>query len=275
MPPIFMAYFSAPLPATEFTQMRPFCRLLRQCSLLLLLPFHVVATAVQAAPIEDLTVLWTERRPFQYTDDDGRTKGILVDLGKSVFNKAGIAFNWQEVPANRVLMELKVNEKSLCAVGWYKTEEREAIAQFSLPVYQDKPLRGVFRSSVDVEQGVAGKAVLTNPKVRLLLKQGFAYGKFVDDLIALKNPAEIQRVVGDARNLLRMLRADRADMVMLAQEEIDYYSKLDPDFRKDFKVIVFNEAPEIDRRYIMCSKRVSPQTMKQINAAIEGVVRLK
>ena len=249
---------------------------LSRCGWLFLLTVPFAAIAAGPPPSsESLLILWTERRPFQYTDEDGQAKGVLVDLGKAIFNRAGIAFNWQEVPANRVLMELQVNDRPLCAVGWYKTEEREAIAQFSLPVYQDKPLRGVFRASVSVEQGVTGKAVFTNPKMRLLLKQGFAYGKFVDDLIAMKNPAEIQRVVGDARNLLRMLRADRADMVMLAQEEVDYYSKLEPDFRKDFKVIVFNEAPELDKRYIMCSKRVTPQMMKQINAAIESTVKLK
>lgn len=256
--------------------------LIQFCCLLALLVHFCAQAAPAPAPVpaptasaESITVLWTERRPFQYTDDDGQAKGILVDLGKSIFDRAGIAFKWQEVPANRVLLELKMNEKPQCAVGWYKTEEREAVAQFTLPVYQDKTLRGVLRAAAPAEQGITAKALFANPKIRLLIKQSFAYGKFMDDMIASKNPAEIQRVVGDARNLLRMLRADRADLVLLAQEEIDYYSKLEPDFRKDFKVVVFNEAPELEQRYIMCSKRVIPQTMKLINAAIEATVKLK
>lgn len=235
----------------------------------------LIACPLAALANEALTVLWTERRPFQYTDDDGLVKGVLVELGANIFTQAGLPVTWMEVPANRVLMELKMNDRPICAVGWYQSPERLAIAQFSQPVYRDKSLRGVFRADFPVEQGAKARAVFADHRTRLLLKQGFAYGSFVDELIAKKNPAEIQRVVGDARNLLGMLRNDRADLVMLAQEEIDYFGKTDANFRRDFKVIVFPEAPEQDLRYIMCSKRVSAQTMKQINAAIAATVKLK
>jgi uncharacterized protein (TIGR02285 family) len=231
--------------------------------------------AQEATTDGPLTMVWTERKPFQYTED-GQAKGILVDIGKKILAQTDIPHRWEEAPANRVMMLLKYNERSLCAVGWYKSEEREAIAQFSTrPVYQDKPLRGVFRVGTPVAAGSSAKSVLTDPKTRILLKLGFAYGPFLDEIIAKANPTNVQRVSVDIPNLLRMVRADRADVVLLSQEEIDFYGQSDAEFSREFKTVVFNDLPETDQRYIMCSKRVAVQTMKKIDAAIAAVVKLK
>lgn len=222
-----------------------------------------------------LTVLWTERVPFQYMGEDGRAKGVLVDLGRKVLSRAGIGFSEAMLPANRVIIELRDNERPACAIGWYKSEERQAIAQFSQPVYQDLPLRGVFRSDFVIKPGVAAATMFSDLKVRILLKQGFAYGPYLDGLIAKTSPEQLQRVTGDSGNLLKMLAANRADVVFLAQEEIDFYGKSDPAFVKDFKVMVFKDMPEMDKRFIMCSKRVTPEMMKKINTAIAASTSLR
>lgn len=236
---------------------------------------HAPAMAQDLVADSPVTVLWTERRPFQYTDDDGRAKGLLVDIGEKIFAQAGVPHTWEPAPANRVINLLKFNDKPLCAVGWYKSEEREAIAQFTQAIYQDKPLRGVFRASAEVPKGIGAKEALADPKSRVLLKLGFAYGPFLDELIARKNPTQVERVSVEVPNLLRMVQANRADLVLLSQEEIDYYEKSDTNFRKEFKVVVFGDLPETDQRFIMCSKRVPAKYMMQLNTAIAATIRLK
>lgn len=230
----------------------------------------------QTAPAEtDLTVLWTERIPFQYTGEDGKAWGLLVDIGRKVLGKAGLSYTEVMLPANRVIMEITRNETPACAIGWYMSPERAAIAQFSKPVYKDLPLRGVFRAAVDVPPQVSAATALTGMNMRILLKQGFAYGPYLDALIA-KAPAErLQRVTGEVPNLLKMIAADRADVVLLAQEEIDFYSKTDPNFARNFKVKAFKDSPEADRRFIMCSKRVSADTMNKLNAAIAATTNVR
>lgn len=230
----------------------------------------------QSKPPNDVvTILWTERRPFQYTDDDGQIKGVLVEPGTKIFSQAGITAVWKEVPANRVIQEIKYNEVPACAVGWYKTPEREAIAQFSQAMYRDQPLRAIMRASAGIEANVPTKVILENPRIRLLLKQGFSYGPYLDGLISRVDDRRIQRVAGDARNLLQMLRAERADAIFLSQEEVDYFGQRQPDFAAVFKVVTFKDAPASEYRYIMCDRLVSPALMKRINDAIATAMKPK
>ncbi|MDT8992000.1 transporter substrate-binding domain-containing protein [Curvibacter sp. APW13] len=241
------------------------------CLALLALP---VAAQVGSADT-DLTILWTERIPFQYTGEDGKPRGLLVDIGRKLLAKAELSYTEVMLPANRVIMELTRNDMPACAIGWYMNDERAAFAQFSKPVYKDLPLRGVFRAGVDVPPQVTAATALTGMNMRILLKQGFAYGPYLDALLAKAPPERLQRVTGEATNLLKMIAADRADVVLLAQEEIEFYSAVDPAFTRNFKVLVFKDAPETERRYVMCSKRVSPDVMRKINAAIAATTNVR
>lgn len=218
-----------------------------------------------------IRLLWTERAPFQYTGDDGNPAGLLVDIGREIFKKAKLPHTEAMLPANRVIFELTKNTRPVCAVGWYKSEERQVIAQFSKPVYHDKPLRAVFRKDANVAIGASASEVLTTPNTRILIKQGFAYGEYLDNILNTIDLVLVQRVTGNPNNMLLMIKAGRADLVLLAQEEIDFYIKSDPSFNDNFKVVVFKDIPETDRRFIMCSKNISVHTLNRINAAIDAL----
>lgn len=238
-----------------------------------LLIFGCDAYAQSALP--DIVKLpWTERQPFQYIDSDGKLKGILFDLGEKIFSKAGISMKWEEIPAKRILMSLERNQDKVCLVGWYMTEERQKIAHFTLPVYEDKPMRGIVRVDSSVKQGMSIDDIAKNSNLNILVKQGYSYGAVIDQLLAVRNEKNVQRVFGNHLTLLKMLQLKRADIVFLSQEEIEFYLASDPSFIKDFSIISFKELAMKIPRYIICSKQVPLETINKLNKAIQESIKL-
>lgn len=58
---------------------------------------------VRAAPdISSLTLAYTEFRPFHYTDEGGRLRGLFVDIiNEALANRMEIDVNWEEYPWER------------------------------------------------------------------------------------------------------------------------------------------------------------------------------
>jgi polar amino acid transport system substrate-binding protein len=249
-------------------------RFLSALALLACLAGLVGQTFAQATTPDTITLPWTERQPFQYIDNDGKLKGILYNLGEQIFTKAGIRSQWAETPANRIIRELEENTERQCLVGWFKTPEREKIAKITLPIYQDKPLRGIIRADNKSVRIKTASALFADASIKVLIKQGYSYGVQLDELIASRNGQNIERSVGDHTRLVRMLREQRTDLLFLTQEEIDHYTATAPDFAKDFKVINFTDLPSGNFRHILCSKRVPDATIEKLNQAIKATIKL-
>ena len=222
-----------------------------------------------------VTLHYSERPPYQYTAADGRPAGLLIRLTAKVFDKAAIAVQWRSQPYNRSLMIIQANTGDDCSVGWFRTAEREAFAQFTLPIYRDRPQVALVRADFPVVAGLSAAELLADPAARLLLKQSFVYGPYLDALIAKRPADSIQRVSVEVPTMLMMVRARRADVLILSVEEVEFYA-LQPDFpMQDFQVISFDDVPQGELRYLMCSQQVSPRLIKRINQAIGSLVELE
>ena len=85
-----------------------------------------------------LKILYYDRLPY-YGNVNGKVEGVLVDIAKEIFDEAGIQYEFVYTASIRVLENLKTHENS-CALGWFKTKEREEIYSYSDDyIYQDKP----------------------------------------------------------------------------------------------------------------------------------------
>lgn len=231
-------------------------------------------TASMAAE-EALLLPWTERKPFQYLDEKGQLAGILYDLGERIFGKAGIEHKWADIPANRILLSLSANEQKLCLVGWFKTPEREKMARISLPIYRDKPLRGVLAINHPLKAGASLDSIFANLALKILVKQSYSYGAQMDQRLAARQGTGIERVVIDNARMLLMIGAQRADITFMPQEEIDFHAATTPNFARDFKVIDFDELPAGNTRHVICSLQVSDETMQRIDATIRASIQVK
>lgn len=242
--------------------------------LFILLCSMLLGPVALAQSAESITLHYSEREPYQYTDENGVPAGLLITPTVKIITKAGIPVTWISEPFNRNLMAIQANDGNDCSIGWFKTPERESFAQFTLPIRRDQPQIGMARADFTVPAGVSAKQLLGNPDTRLLLKQSFAYGDYLDSLISQMSGQNVQRVSVEIPNLLMMVRANRANLVLLSSEEAEYYAGL-PDFPiQDFQMIRFADALAGEYRYLMCSKWVSPALMQRLNQAISTEVIL-
>ena len=224
-------------------------------------------------PLPKITLHYYERPPFHYRADDGSISGIIAASTESIFKRAGITFHWELTPVNRILAYLKTNAGFDCSPGWYKNTERETYAQFSLPVYQDMPLQGLSRANFLAPEGITAKELFLRPDVRLLLKQNFSQGSYMDLLIQHIPEQQVQRIAAEVPILVKMVHADRADLIITTAEETDYFINQSGYKKQDFIILKFPDVPGTEKRYILCSQRVPIEIMNRLNQSIKSVMK--
>lgn len=229
----------------------------------------------QASQADVVALPWTERKPFQFVDRDGKPSGLLYELGRDIFTAAGVPMKWVEVPAARIGRSLLTDDARLCLVGWFRTPEREKIAKISLPIYRDHPQVGVARADSRIGEKRSLLSITEDRSIRILVKQGYSYGTYLDSLLALRKGQAIESVVADHARMLVMLQRGRADLIFLTQEEVDYFSSENPHFNNEFRAIPFKELPVGNQRHILCTKQVPDEIMDRLNAAITTIIRNK
>lgn len=140
---------------------------------------------------------YSERVPYAVTDDNGSVKGLTATPAARAFERAGIPFKWKEMPFKRQLATLEFNKKKACGIGWFKKLEREAFAYFTHPIYQDKPSITISKKG---NEGVTRHEVLAtlleDKSIRLLVKDGFSYGAYIDEQVKRYSPDKLT-VVAD------------------------------------------------------------------------------
>ncbi|MGY3916783.1 substrate-binding periplasmic protein [Aeromonas australiensis] len=221
---------------------------------------------------EFITLYYNERPPYLQTLENGEVAGLTATPAAQALQKAGIAFKWTKMPSNRQIQILERNVGQDCMVGWFKNPQRELIGNFSLPLYRDKPTIGLaLFSNPNIDSGSTLEQVLQNRDLRLLVKDGYSYGEYIDGLIHRLEPNRLTTTTENI-NMLRMLSVDRADYFLIAEEEAQSLileSRLDP---LEFKYIHFSDSPDGGYRYLWCSKQVTKASLDRINQAITEVV---
>jgi polar amino acid transport system substrate-binding protein len=218
-----------------------------------------------------IVVHYHERKPYYETLPDG-VRGLCADPLKLVFEKAGVSFRWEKTPPKRQLEILKHNPGRNCFLGWFKTPERKIFAKFSLYIYQDKPTIALARSDNDkISSGRSLKDILSNQNLVLLRKDGYSYGKYIDEQIGKIKPAtEITST--DNLGMLQMIQSGRADYFFIAQEEAEVLIDVSGALPKDLKYIRFTDVPKGNRRYIMFSPLIEDEFISRINTAIRTFI---
>lgn len=218
-----------------------------------------------------LTILYHQKRPF-YSSQGSEVKGLVASTINHSMKEIGIPFSWVETPATRQLGIVGENKSKVCALGWFKTPEREKFAKYSIALYQDKPFVAVTRADNELMQSEDNVVrVFEEYRLKLLLKRGYSYGTFLDQKIKTISP---RRTVTTADNLrmLQMIQTHRADYCLMTEEEaydLLVYSRLQ---RSNFKITRFSNTPPGNKRYLLCSQKVTDKEMDKINSGIRFVL---
>jgi ABC-type amino acid transport substrate-binding protein len=225
-----------------------------------------------SAVCEEVVLLsYYERAPYAVRQVNGDATGLTADPAAAAFQKAGIRYQWQAIPAKRQLFQIERGNTLECGVGWYKTAGRASVGKFTDPIYRDKPTVGVARFNFNPpEKSLA--ALAANPSVRILMKNGLTYGRDVPAIISAAK-AHVQVITGDQSSLARMVAAGRADFVLSPYEEA---STLIASVRHEgprLKILHFDDVVAGDTRHLWCSNKVSDDTIAKLNKAIAQVVK--
>lgn len=216
---------------------------------------------------EEITLFYHERKPY-YTSRDGSVRGLCADPVNMIFKETGIPHRWQQLPAKRQLEIIKRDMAPVCAVGWYKTPNRELFAKFTLGIYQDRPTLALARSDNDrIRNGMTVTQVMGDRGQRLLKKESYSYGSFIDQKIDELAP---RTVITSADNLgmFKMIFSHRADYFFLAEEEAHELIEKSGLGRENFKTVRFADMPAGSERHLLCSQSVDDAIIARLNAAI-------
>jgi hypothetical protein len=154
-------------------------------------------------------------------------------------------------------------------VGWFKTPERLLFAKYSHPIYQDQPPIAIARADHEIlHSDMSVVDVLSNKNLKLLLKDGYSYGNFLDEKIAQHRPLVVKST-GENVNMLKMIHKKHADYFFIAPEESTPLIELSGLPIEDFKSLTFLTMPAGEKRHILCSRRVADAIMDKLNRAID------
>lgn len=215
-----------------------------------------------------LAVHYLDKPPYYYTQN-GSAAGFLNQRMKAILVHAGLKADFSEVPAKRILAYLQLNQIALCSPGWYKTPEREHFARFSLPIFQDPPPIVLARpgAAPAVRAKTSLHSLLSATELRLLLTDGFSYGKALDVLLAKAATPPLRHTVNEMR-LAKMLQAERGDYMLIDRMVLKTEVTQHEINKLGLVQIDFPDMPLGEKRYLMCSQKVDDKTMEQINLAI-------
>ena len=221
---------------------------------------------VLAMADDKITLSFNERPPYLVPGADGSASGLTGTPAAEAFRAAGIDVAWSKVPPNRQLVVIKEGGPN-CAIGWYKTAEREQFAKFTKPIYRDKPTVIIANPKFAVGDNAKLGDILATKGVRVLVKENFTYGPYIDAALDKVKPAQTKSN-GTATQMLQLVNAHSVDFMFASEEEASYLVEQSGIGAGNFKQIKMPDVPVGDDRYIMCSKEVSDDVIGKLNKAI-------
>lgn len=227
----------------------------------------LLAGAVLAAP-PVLTLHYQERPPYSTLEADGRVSGLVATPAARALERAGIAFRWERTPAQRQLALIQQGEGVHCGVGWFRNAEREAAGRFNdQPLYRDRPFVALVRDGAAWPPDGRAADALAPGALRLLAKDGFSYGPYLDGLIA-RTPAAVLRTPAELDAMARMLAAGRADWMIVSPEEAPALLARVPDGGRGLRRVRLPDVPIGEARHLYCSRAVPADWLARVDAAL-------
>jgi polar amino acid transport system substrate-binding protein len=211
---------------------------------------------------QNLTILYEQRKPY-VEEDTNSLKGLVATPIIKALEQANINYILKQKPSKRHLFEIKANNHAICAIGWFKNNEREKFAKFTKTVYQDKPMGIIKRKSNHMINGSMDIDTLLQQNIKLLGKKSYSYGKFIDSKTKQYSIKRLN-VSSDNIKMLTLIAKKRADFLFISFEEAYELLKNHP-LKDSLEFIHLQNMPKGNKRYLICSKKVNDTIITMIN----------
>lgn len=229
-----------------------------------------LCTLASAAQAHEPTVqvLYSERPPYLMAAAEGGPSGLTGTPATRAFRLAGISAHWLNLPTNRQLMTVRDSKTPSCAVGWFRTPERELFAKFTRAIYHDRDWTVLAHASL-AERGDASLQELMQRKdVRILVKDNYSYGSELDKMLARTNPVIAVSTAPTAK-MVQSISKGAADMMFVSDEEGSYIMEHHPaEQTRKLRLLRFKDLPHGPERFLMCNQATPDAYIERLNAAI-------
>lgn len=242
---------------------------MRYSNMLILISILFICSMLAKAE-SPIQLYYYDRAPYAVTDTQGDVSGLTATPAANAFNQAGIPFQWKKMPFKRQLVTIKHNKKMACGIGWFKNPERESFALFTDSIYQDKPAIIIGKKGNNaLKKHRDLKSLFEDKQIKLLVKDGFSYGFYVDELINKYDPKIVSVVTSTNVQMLQMILSDRADYFFMSEEEAEHIILSTGYEMSQFQLQHLDDMPAGNHRYIACSQQVSQETVDLLNRALK------
>lgn len=233
----------------------------------LCIPLCLLASAAHAQE-PAVQVLYSERPPYLLPAAEGGPSGLTGTPATRAFKQAGITVRWLNLPTNRQLLIIRDSKLPSCAIGWFRTPERDNYAKFSRALYHDKEWT-VLASSTLAEQGPGSLQELMQRKdVRILVKDNYSYGSELTKILARANPV-IAVSTAPTGKMVQSISKGAADMMFISEEEGSYIMEHHPpEQTRHLRLLHFKDLPHGGERYLMCNKAMPDAYIERLNSAL-------
>lgn len=223
------------------------------------------AVGTSAAP---LRLLYQERPPYSVQKPGGVVDGLLVAPVLQALARADIVARWELTPSQRQLLLVQTGQDPVCALGWFRNPEREKLGRFSRALYRDLPMGALVRADVAMTDGQSLNSILASPLVTVLTKEGYSYGAEIDRWLT-QLPGRRVSTGSEPPQLVRMLMAGRADLMLVAPEEGQLL--MAGAAPGQLRMVRFADVGPGLERHLYCSFAVPPELLRRLDRELERV----
>jgi len=224
----------------------------------------ILAIGILSINIYALDIVYEPRSPYVTQINDSISGLVATPLIKAL-DEAKITYNLKNQTSKKHLKEIERNQKEICAVGWFKNPKRELFGKYTKPLYQDKPMGIIVNHKSDIKNNTDISNLLKTNNYKVLIKDSYSYGKFLDD--KLKNK-KVKKTTTSNDKMASMIAKGRADFMFISYEEATSIMKNNK-YKSKLQYISLKGMPEGNKRYLICSKKVSDRIIEQLNKYIK------
>jgi polar amino acid transport system substrate-binding protein len=230
----------------------------------------LAAGASARAGAADLVLYYEERPPLMSRQDQQLT-GVQGAPAMAVLQRAGLTTELREAPVARQIAQITRNAEPACALGLYRTAERETVGRYSrLPIYLSPPQSLMIRRDGRLKDIHRFATAVQSPGVTIVLRHGYSYGAETDKALT-ESRARIIRSSDHGLARARLVLLGVADATLITEEEGEALIKQLGEDGAALELRRLPDAPPGEGRYFFCSKALPERQLRAIDDAMAAL----
>lgn len=217
------------------------------------------SSAVTAA--ETFTVYCNEKNiPVCYRDGAGKFVGIDVDIVRELSNRLGFSLEIKLVPWKRVLAGIKDGQAD-AGMPLFVTADRQKYSLYpQVPIHE-----AVMAAYTKVGSGITYSDLKDLSGKSIGIRRGYSISPEFDRL-AKEGKIKVTEVT-NIKNLIKMVQANRFDIIVDKQSTVGYHLK-----QSGIKLQNIGEVSQVRGAYLVVSKATNFKDPKSLLSEIDKVL---